>query len=144
MKLELMVSTVAIALVLAFFGLIPVGHETSPLSLTSNTKGAVDKAQGQNFTVIITFENTGKTAGSWNISVTFEGDMWIWTASPQSLTLNAGQSRALTWKGTIPDNAPIDTMARLVAYYNDESKALDWWIRIVPDARLTITGTMVR
>ena len=103
----------------------------------------VDKAAGDDFKVTITFQNTGKTEGTWNINIAFEGEVWSHVGTPQNLTLGSGQTKTLTWNGVVPANATTDSMARLVVYYNDCFKALCWWIHVVPGAELTIESSCV-
>jgi hypothetical protein len=111
--------------------------------LTSHGNGVVDKEAGDAFKVEVSFKNTGNTQGSWSVSVVFEGSSWIWKGTVQSLTLNAGATRTLVWNGVVPANAPINSIARLVVYYGDSFKALDWWIHVVPDAELAVTSSSV-
>ena len=50
----------------------------------------------------------------------------------------------MTWEGIIPNDAPLDTLARLVVYYDDTFIALNWWIHIVAGAELSITSSCVK
>jgi hypothetical protein len=109
----------------------------------SSDDGVVDKAAGDAFTVKITFKNTGKTEGNWSINIDFEGDSWHQNGTAMNLTLKPGNSKTLTWNGNVPANATVDSIARLVVYYNDSFKALDWWIHVVPGAELSITSSTV-
>jgi len=108
------------------------------------TPGIVDKAPCETFSVEITFKNTGKVTGTWRINIAFEGEKWVWSGTPQTLTLKAGNTKTLKWNGTVPCNAPIDSVARLIVYYNDSYKPLDWWIHIVSNAELTIKSSIVK
>lgn len=117
------------------------GADTVVCSTDDN--GVVSKVRGDDFTVKIAFKNIGKTEGNWAVNVVFEGDFWIWKGTSQNLTLGDGLSKTLTWIGIIPNNATIDSMARLVVYYGDSYKALDWWIRVVPGAELAIQSSSV-
>jgi hypothetical protein len=110
---------------------------------SSEENGVVDKAAGGAFTAKITFKNTGKTQGNWSANVVFEGEAWVWKGTPQSLTLNPGATKTLVWSGVVPINATLGSVARLVVYYEDSYKALDWWIRVVPGAELTIQSSAV-
>jgi len=105
--------------------------------------GIVDKAQGETFIVKITFKNTGKTEGNWSINIAFEDESWSQVGTPQNLVLQPGETSALTWNGIVPANATINSMARLVVYYDDSFKALNWWIRVVPGAELCIKSSTV-
>jgi hypothetical protein len=116
---------------------------SNSIVLTSHQKGVVDKNAGDGFKVEVSFKNTGKTQGSWSVSVVFEGASWVWKGTAQSLTLNAGATKTLVWNGVVPSNAPIDSVARLVVYYGDAFEALDWWIHVVPDAELAVTSSSV-
>jgi hypothetical protein len=103
----------------------------------------VDKAAGDAFTVKITFKNTGKTEGTWSVNIAFEDDSWSQVGTPQNLTLQPGQTETLVWDGVVPANATVDSVARLVVYYDDSFKALNWWIHVVPGAELTIKSSIV-
>jgi hypothetical protein len=103
----------------------------------------VDKAAGDDFTVKITFQNTGKTEGSWSVNIAFEDEIWSQVGTPQNLTLGPGETETLTWNGAVPANATVGSMARLVVYYDDGFKALNWWIHVVPGAELTIKSSSV-
>ncbi len=105
--------------------------------------GVVDKAAGDAFTVQITFKNTGKTDGNWSVNIAFEDEVWSQTGTPQNLTLKPGETETLTWNGVVPANATVGSVARLVVYYNDSFKALNWWIHVVPGAELTIKSSIV-
>lgn len=103
----------------------------------------VDKAAGDDFTVKITFKNTGKTTGTWSINIAFEDSSWSQVGTPQNLTLTSGETETLVWEGVVPDNATVGSTARLVVYYNDSFKALNWWIHVVPGAELSIKSSIV-
>lgn len=105
--------------------------------------GIVDKAPGEAFTVKITFKNTGKTEGAWNVNIAFEDNSWSQVGTQQNLILESGKTATLTWTGTVPASATVNSMARLVVYYDDYFEALDWWIRVVPGAELCITSSTV-
>jgi hypothetical protein len=94
--------------------------------------------------VEIVFKNTGSTVGNWSVNVAFEGEKWTWKDAPQNLTLKASQTKALTWNGKVPEDAPIDSVARLVVYYDDSFIALNWWIHVVPAAELAIASSSVK
>jgi hypothetical protein len=105
--------------------------------------GVVDKAAGDEFTVKITFKNTGSTEGNWSVNIAFEDEVWSQVGTPQNLTLNPGETETLTWTGVVPANATVDSVARLVVYYNDSFKVLNWWIHVVPGAELSIRSSSV-
>ncbi len=139
----LMIPALIIALILASLSLIPSARESLLLDLTRKNDRVVDKSPGQSFAVELLFRNVGKTIGSWNINVAFEGEKWTWTGTSQNLTLEVGQSRTLTWNGNVLENAPVDSTARLIAYYDDAFQALDSWIHVVSEAHLTIMGSAI-
>ena len=103
----------------------------------------VDKVAGDAFIVEISFKNTGKTTGIWSINIAFESSAWSQIGIPKNLTLTPGQTETLKWDGVVPDNATAGSVARLVVYYNDSYKALNWWIHVVPGAELTIKSSIV-
>jgi len=103
----------------------------------------VDKAAGDAFTVKITFKNTGKTEGTWSVNIAFEDTVWSQVGTPQNLTLTPGQTETLVWNSVVPANATVGSVARLVVYYDDSCKALNWWIRVVPGAELSIKSSIV-
>jgi hypothetical protein len=105
--------------------------------------GVVEKAAGDEFTVKITFKNTGSTEGNWSVNIAFEDEVWSQTGTAQILTLSPGEAETLTWTGVVPLNATVDSVARLVVYYNDSFKALNWWIHVVPGAELSIRSSSV-
>jgi hypothetical protein len=106
-------------------------------------KGVVDKTPCEAFVVNIYFKNTGQSAGAWHVNIAFESELWTWSGTPQNLTLESNQRKTLTWNGTVPRDAPIGSVARLIVYYNDSFTALNWWIHVVPNAELTITSSTV-
>ena len=103
----------------------------------------VDKAASDAFTVKITFKNTGKTTGTWSINIAFEDDSWSMVGTPQNLTLKPGRTETLTWNGVVPANATVGSVARLVVYYDNGFKALNWWIHVVPGVELSIKWSIV-
>jgi len=103
----------------------------------------VDKVAGDAFTVKITFKNTGKTEGNWSVNIAFEDEVWSQVGTPQNLKLNPGETETLTWNGVVPANATVGSVARLVVYYDDSFKALNWWIHVVLGAELTIKSSSV-
>jgi len=105
--------------------------------------GVVEKAPCQNFSITVTFKNTGKTEGTWSINVAFEGEKWTWSGIPQTLTLKPTKMKTLAWNGNVPCNAPIDSVARLIVYYNDSFTPLNWWIHVVSGAELTVASSTV-
>ena len=139
-KYALFASSIMLLIAIVNFS---VTKASDALVLTSHGNSVVDKGVGDNFKVEVSFKNTGTTQGSWSVTVVFEGASWIWKGTTQSLTLNAGATKTLVWNGVVPTNAPINSVARLVVYYGDSFKALDWWIHVVPDAELAVTSSSV-
>jgi len=129
-------------LVAIVFSFAVVGASDN-IAVASQDKGLVQKNRGDSFTVSITFQNTGNSDGSWTANVVFEGASWIWKGTDKTLTLNANEKKTLVWTGTVPSNAPIDSIARLVVYYDGAFQALDWWIQVVPNAVLCIQSSSV-
>lgn len=113
------------------------------LDMETKCEGTVDKKPGEFFTAKITFKNKGTTEGSWEIAVTFEGDTWTWKGEKKSITLEPGEKKTLSWEGDVPEDAPVDSVARLIVYYDNEFAALNWWIHIIPDAELCIVYSEV-
>jgi hypothetical protein len=114
------------------------------LVLSANQKdGFVNKAPGNPFIVEIVFQNTGKTEGNWSINIAFEGKSWFQSGLPQNLQLEPGKKETLTWNGFVPTDAAPGSVARLVVYYDDSHKALDWRIQVTPNAELTIKSSSV-
>jgi hypothetical protein len=135
------VTTIIVLVVLSTSGL----DSSSIASLAcSSSKGIVDKAPSEDFTVEITFKNNGKSEGNWSVNIAFEGESWSWSATPQTLVLKPSDKKTLTWKGKTPEYAPIDSTARLIVYYDDSFVPLDWWIHIVSGSELTITLSIVK
>ncbi|MDX1813520.1 MAG: hypothetical protein R3319_01910 [Candidatus Bathyarchaeia archaeon] len=121
-----------------------VSDTDSSLVFAHNQKDCMaDKAAGDYFTVQITFQNIGKTEGTLSINIAFEDKVWSQVGTQQNVKLGPGQTKTLTWNGTVPANAAVGSMARLVVYYNDEFKALNWWIHVVLGAELTIKSNSV-
>lgn len=123
---------------------LSVSDVNNSLTFANNqADGVVDKGAGEVFTVKITFKNIGKTAGNWSVNIAFEDNSWSQVGTPQNLVLQAGETATLTWNGNVPANATVNSMARLVVYYDDSFKALNWWIHVVPGAELCIKSSTV-
>ncbi|MDH5481656.1 MAG: hypothetical protein OEY22_02070 [Candidatus Bathyarchaeota archaeon] len=132
-----------LVVVLAVVGLSNVGSGNKSLACLACDSGVVDKAPCEAFIVKIALENTGESEGTWSVNVAFEGEKWIWSGTPQNLTLRPCQAKTLRWHGNVPCNATINSVARLIVYYNDSFTPLNWWIRVVQGAELTITSSTV-
>jgi hypothetical protein len=105
--------------------------------------GTVKKRLGEPFEVEITFKNKGTSEGSWRIAVAFESDGWNWAGEQIDLALEPGERETLTWEGIVPDDAIVDSMARLIVYFDNEFGALNWWIQVLPGAELAIVDSRV-
>ena len=135
---------VALLIVFVFnFSLSDTGTSLVFAHDQQNGDGVVNKAAGDEFTVKITFKNTGSAKGNWSVNIAFEDEVWSQTGIAQNLVLNPGETETLTWTGVVPANATVDSVARLVVYYNDSFKALNWWIHVVPGAELFIKSSSV-
>jgi hypothetical protein len=144
MKRRYALLSLAVATLIIIVGFLAVGSASQSLScFACGGGGVVDKTQSEAFTVKITFKNVGKTEGTWSVNIAFEGEKWTWTGTTQSLTLKSCKTKTLMWNGTVPSDAPIDSVARLIVYYDDSFVPLDWWIHVVPGAELTITSSTV-
>ena len=117
--------------------------DTSLVFAHHQQDGIVHKVAGDAFTVKITFKNTGKTEGNWSVNIAFEDDSWSQAGTPQNLKLEPGETETLTWNGFVPADAAVGSVARLVVYYDDSFKALNWWIHVVPGAELSIKSSIV-
>ena len=140
-KYALLFLVAVLAVVIVNFSVTDTG-DSLVLAYTPECS-TVDKAAGDAFTVKISFKNTGKTTGTWSINIAFEDSVWSQVGTPQNLTLTPGQTETLEWNGVVPENATVGSVARLVVYYNDSYKALNWWIHVVPGAELTIKSSIV-
>ncbi|MEM3726009.1 MAG: hypothetical protein QXK98_03995 [Candidatus Bathyarchaeia archaeon] len=136
-------SMMVVLIVMVSFGAFGSNGQQPTCLACSGSGGVVDKAPCEAFVVKVSFKNTGRNDGTWSVNIAFEGELWTWSGTPQNLTLKPNQWKTLTWKGTVPCNAPIGSVARLIVYYNDSFTALDWWIHVVPNAELTITSSKV-
>jgi len=104
----------------------------------------VDKRQGEAFTVKVKFKNMGNLTGTWNVNVAFEGESnWGWQGIPQTLTLKSSKTATLTWTGTVPVEAEVDSGARLIVYFDDKVESQDWWIHVLAGAELKIIDSEV-
>jgi len=137
-----LLSLVAVALMVSF-GFSAIGSNDQPLVFACGG-GVVDKTPGEDFTVKITFKNTGESEGVWSVNIAFEGESWSWSGIAQNLTLKPCHKKTLTWNGSVPEDATIDSMARLIVYYDDSFQPLNWWIHVIDGAELTITSSTVK
>jgi len=142
-KLTLFSITLAVLIITIGFSVIGSGGQSSACLACGGDGGVVDKTSCEAFTVKIIFKNTGKSEGTWAVNIAFEGDFWIWSGTPQTLTLKPYKIKTLTWTGNVPCDAPVGSTARLIVYYNNSFVRLNWWIHIVPSAELTITSSTV-
>jgi hypothetical protein len=138
----LSISVTALVIILGFS--VISSSTKSSIGFACEEKGVVDKAPCEAFTVMISFKNTGSTEGTWAVNIAFEGEKWTWNGTAQTLTLKPSKTKTLTWNGSVPCDAPIDSVSRLIVYYNDSFTRLDWWIHVVSAAELTITSSTVK
>jgi len=136
--------SLALATIVVVVGFSAIGSDSQSLiCFACEGNGVVDKTSCEAFTVKIVFKNTGKSEGTWSVNTVFEGESWTWIGTPQTLTLKSCEKKTLTWNGNVPCDAPVDSLARLIVYYNDSFVPLDWWIHVVSGAELTITSSTV-
>jgi hypothetical protein len=138
-KLTLLFLAAMLVFVISSFSF--TGSDNSLVFACNHYEGVVDKAAGDAFTVEITLNNTGETEGVWSVNIAFEGSSWSQAGTPQNLTLQPEETKMLIWNGLVPDNAPFDSIARLVVYYDDAFERLDWWIHVISGPELTIESS---
>lgn len=114
-----------------------------PLEVEPCCGGTVEKKPGDPFTVKISFKNKGTTYGHWRVAITFEGDYWTWKGEERLLVLDPRETETITWEGTVPKDAQLDSVGRLVVYYDDSFELMRWWIQVVSDAELGIIYSRV-
>ncbi|MCK4313465.1 hypothetical protein KAW04_01740 [Candidatus Bathyarchaeota archaeon] len=144
MKKRSALLSLAVAILIVMGNFLAICSDSHPLACLACEGGVVDKTPCEIFTVTITFKNTGKTEGSWSINIAFEDEAWSWSGTPQTLTLKRCHKKTLTWTGTVPEDAPIGSVARLIVYFDDSFEPLGWWIHVIDGAELTITSSMVK
>ena len=115
----------------------------APLDFEVLCSGTVEKKPGESFKVKITFKNKGTTEGTWSTAVTFEGDSWVWEGERKELVLGPDERQTLKWKGNVPTDAEVGSIARLIVYYDGDYVALNWWIHVIPGAELCIIDSKV-
>jgi hypothetical protein len=136
---------ISIAALVITVGFSAINSNTkSPIAFACEEKGIVDKTPCETFTATVSFKNTGSTEGTWSINIAFEGEKWTWNGTAQIVTLKPNKTKTLTWNGSVPCDAPIDSVSRLIVYYNNSFTRLDWWIHVVSAAELTITSSTVK
>jgi hypothetical protein len=143
---KLALLSIGVATIIILIVLLTISPDTSTLAslACSGTNGVVDKTPSEAFTVEITFKNEGKGSGTWTVNTAFEGESWTWKGTSKTLDLKPSQKKTLTWNGNVPENATVNTVARLIVYYNDTFVPLGWWIHVVSEAELTITSSTVK
>ena len=123
----------------------PILNEDKPLTCVAcGNRKVIQKNISETFTVTLSFKNTGANEGSWSVNVAFEGEAWIWSGAPQNLTLKHCHTKTLTWNGRVPEDAPLDSISRLVVYYDNSFETLNFWIHVVEGAELEITSATVK
>lgn len=115
----------------------------SPLDMKVDCRGTVDKRPCESFIIKITFKNKGSAEGEWETAVTFEGHDWIWKGEKKLLNLKPYEKKILDWEGDVPEDAAVDSVARLIAYHDNDFVALNWWIHVIPSAELHIINSIV-
>ena len=140
-KLSLIVFSAVLLIIMFNFSFT---NATDPLEFSEKRSEIVEKVQGEVFTVEIGFKNTGKNEGVWNISIVFEGEHWSQIGNSQYLELEPSEEKIVSWTGIVPIDAPLDSVARLVVYFEDSFKPLNWWIYVIPGAELTIKSSCVK
>jgi hypothetical protein len=146
MKKRFALLSLALITIIVTLSFSSVGSDNESLACLAcgGCGGVVDKTPCEAFTVKITFKNTGKTEGTWSVNIAFEDEAWSWSGTQKTLTLKPCQKKTLTWNGNVPEDAPVDSMARLIVYYDDSFEPLDWWIHVIDGAELTITSSTVK
>lgn len=144
-KKTIVIATILLSLTLGTVGVVYLFKQTqaSPLDMKVTHTGVVDKKPSESFTVKITFKNKGTTEGAWKITVTFEGDNWTWDGEEKQLTLIPDKKKTLTWEGNVPEDAAVDSVARLIVYYDNDFVRLNWWIHVISGAELCIVDSKV-
>lgn len=117
--------------------------QAESLNIDLRCGGTVEKRVGEVFTVRIAFKNKGTGEGTWRVSVAFEGEDWTWKGEQQHLSLGSQERETLSWEGTVPDNAAVDSIARLIVYYDNEFIRQHWWIHVAPSPELAILHSQV-
>ncbi len=144
-KFVLLSLAVTTLVIMIGFSAISLNNQSlACLACEGEDGGIVDKTPCEAFIVKITFKNTGKSEGTWSVNIAFESETWKWTGTPQTLTLKPYKTKTLTWNGSVPYEAPTDSVARLIVYYNDSFTPLNWWIHVISNAELTITSSTVQ
>ncbi|MBE0520118.1 hypothetical protein IBX35_03645 [Candidatus Bathyarchaeota archaeon] len=145
MKKKFALLSLALITIIVTLGFSYMGSDNQSLACLAcgGCGGVVDKASCEAFTVKISFKNIGKAEGTWSVNIAFEDEAWSWSGTPKTLTLKPCHKKTLTWNGNVPEDAPIDSMARLIVYYADSFEPLDWWIHVIDGAELTITSSTV-
>jgi hypothetical protein len=145
MKRRFGLLSIAVAALIIMVGFSAISSNAkSSICFACEEKGVVDKAPCEIFTVTISFKNTGSTEGTWSVNIAFEGEKWTWNGTAETLALKPSKTKTLTWNGSVPCDAPIDSVSRLIVYYNNSFTRLDWWIHVVSAAELTITSSTVK
>lgn len=135
-----------VLLALGTLGVVYIFRPTqaiSTLGMETTCGGTVDKKPGDSFTIKITFKNKGTTKGEWKITTTFEGEDWIWEGEEKLLILKPCKGETLMWEGTVPEDAAVDSVARLIVYHENDFTPLNWWIHVMPDPELSIVWSKV-
>ncbi|MGQ9530735.1 MAG: hypothetical protein ACUVQX_03505 [Candidatus Bathycorpusculaceae bacterium] len=142
-RFALLSLVLAVPIIIVGFSTLGFNGESLECLACGGDFGVVDKAPCEAFTVKIGFKNIGKSEGTWSVNIAFESETWTWSGTPQTLTLKPYKTKTLTWNGSVPCDAPIGSVARLIVYYNDSFVPMNWWVHVVSWEKLTITSSIV-
>jgi hypothetical protein len=117
--------------------------QAESLNIDTSCEGIVEKRVGEVFTIKVVFKNKGTGDGSWRVSVAFENEDWTWKGEEQPLSLESQARETLSWEGTVPDTAAVDSLARLIVYYDNDFMRQNWWIHVTPSPELAILHSQV-
>lgn len=136
--------TFAVVALIVLVGFSGVGSSDQLYACLPSCSGVVDKKPCEVFVVEIAFKNTGTSEDMWSVNIAFEGELWAWKGTAQMLTLGAGGKKTLVWNGSVPANASVGSVARLVVYYNGSFMPLNWWIHVISGAELSVSSSTAR
>ena len=100
----------------------------------------IDKRRGEKFTITCSFSNTGDAPGTWTVNTVLRGQ-WSWDGTPQTLSLGSGESKTLTWIGTVPNVAHCLSSQLIIIADSTELKQ-DWWIHVIGEALLVVSAAI--
>ncbi|UCB59915.1 MAG: hypothetical protein JSW72_07310 [Candidatus Bathyarchaeota archaeon] len=136
-----------VSIALMVFGAVSTAYFFQSIQaclLDFETEGrVVDKKPSESFRIEIVLRNKGTIDGMWEVNMALEGDDWLWAGKAKELALKGDEEKTLSWQGKVPSNAPVGSVARLIAYYDNKFVALNWWIRVVSDAEICIVDSRI-